>query len=42
MLDENLWGLKFNMILSVLNGPLSYVDNGQIFSKFGLGPQVAL
>ena len=25
----------FNMILSVLNGPLSYVDNGHFSSKFG-------
>ena len=27
--------LYFNIILSVLSGPLSYVDNGQIFVKFG-------
>ena len=27
--------LYFNIIISVLSGPLSYVDNGQIFSKFG-------
>ena len=26
----------FNLYVSVLYGPLSYVDNGQIFSKFGL------
>ena len=27
--------LYFNIKLSVLSGPLSYVDNGQIFSEFG-------
>ena len=29
--------LYFNMKLSVLSGPLSYVDNGHFFLKFGQG-----